>query len=73
MFEKYKIYIVASLTGAVTGGFVIHPYTMATAYIINVHTGGNIHWNWQNLFEIFLANFKPPMIPMTVAFTLFGT
>lgn len=73
MFGKYRLHIISSLTGAVVGYFVIHPYTMAASYIMNIHSGAEIHWNWHNVFEIVLANFKPPMIPMTVAFTLFGS
>jgi predicted histidine transporter YuiF (NhaC family) len=39
---------------------------------MRVYEGGEIYWNWRNLFDIFLMNFKPSMLPMASAFAFFG-
>jgi predicted histidine transporter YuiF (NhaC family) len=72
MLEKYRAHIFSSITGAVIGYFVFHPYTMTMSYLMRVYEGGEIYWNWRNLFDIFLMNFKPSMLPMASAFAFFG-
>jgi len=72
MIKNYRLHIFFLFSGAITGYFVLHPYTMLVSSIMHVPQDGGIHWNWKNLFGIALTTFKPTMSPMAVAFILFS-
>ena len=73
MRNKYRLHIISSIIGAMVGYFVFHPYTMLMSYVIHLHEGGDIHWNWENLSDTFITNFQPSMFPMAAAFALLGS
>lgn len=55
------------------GYFVFHPYAMLVDSLMHIHKGGDLHIHWKELFGIARTTFEPMMLPMAVAFTLFGS
>ncbi len=72
IFKKYRLHIIFSIAGAIVGYLVFHPYTMLVSSIMYQHPEGEIHWHWKNLFDIIHKTFEPLMLPMAIAFMLFG-
>jgi hypothetical protein len=73
VWKNLRIQILSTVVGALVGYFVFHPYAMLVDSLVHIHEGGDLHIHWKEFFGIARTTFEPMMLPMAVAFTLFGS
>lgn len=63
--------IVFSLIGMILGFVLFHPYTMIVYALLYSHDLG-LHLHWSDLKAQAFSAFEPTMLPMAIAFVIFG-
>jgi len=59
------------LLGMIAGYLILHPYTMIAHSLSQIHQGGMMRFQWSDFVQE-LNPFHPTMVPMAVAFVVFG-
>ncbi|GKT10741.1 hypothetical protein [Desulforhabdus sp. TSK] len=67
-----RSYILLPVLGAVLGHLLLHPYTMLIYALMHFRSNAGSRFYWKDLASQALAAFDPVMLPMGVAFALFG-
>jgi hypothetical protein len=63
--------VLTILLSGIAGYLILHPYTMIAHSLSQIHQGGMIRFQWSDFVQE-LNPFHPTMVPMAVAFVLFG-
>ncbi len=70
--DHFKRHLAFSLAGMVLGYLLLHPYVVLTYTLMHLHDNNFFHAHWGEIFSNALKSFGPTMLPLGIAFAIFG-
>jgi signal transduction histidine kinase len=69
-FIKRHILILSTLTGAITGYFILHPFGMIIHKVLHLHRKLHLHIHWSELLIAFMQAFSLDYWPQSLAYII---